>query len=386
MANALASSSTAPFTSSRQTEARTLMQTADPTIPATAKPKRRRWPIGFLLFLAALGALFRWFPREQSLTDPRLLQAKAPNKNLTETFFWDDSGRLSWFHVHGIWRFEPSLASWKDVGPQMGGAPFGIWAMMEVVTPPGTGPTVAHIDAMCILSPDGRKLLSQEYQGDPKEWVWACQWQNAPNHRPWRSLASMGDPYWMPDSRRWVGIREGAGLRTRLVVSDVEKPGRPVEFPIAKLPPPGGLEILGAWGPNEIAALEWVDIEQTVGEVSVYSIAPTFALLKRYRVSLPQGFTAEDKALSFRTHQMAWRIKREATTSVWQKIVSRVLRRPLAAHEELWVCDENGAHWRSVGYLDNVSDIRQINKIQWLPDGKRVSVLIGDTIYVVPTD
>lgn len=364
------------------------MQRLGEDIPKTGnatRPRRRAQCVALLILLALFLLAWLLAPRELSLTDPRLPHVKAPNANFTETFFWDDANRLCWFGIDGAWQFNPSMKRVPDELTPYKSLTFPATFEIDVNNPGSAQASLRHSSAQAILSPDGRRAIVLDSVNGTN--VRDCWSEGTKVNSAWKSMSDCYDLCWLPDSRRCVGLVIAGDNSVRMCISNVEQPGRPAQFLYEQHVDPATISLIGAYGPNEVALLRWLDAGQTSYEVTVAAVSPRFSVLRRVASKLPPNVQpATFMAFSSKSQRLAWRIVCASATSAWQRFISRVMRRPIIAHEELWVSNMDGTNWRKIGNLENSSDKRQIDAVKWLPDGKHLSVLIEDTIWIVPAD
>lgn len=350
--------------------------------PSKSRPRRQRSRSVFLLVAVALFVL-AWLlaPRELSITDPKLPHVKAPSLQMTETYFWDSGEKLNWIHQQGLWQFAPNLKTWHEAIGEYGHT-IGMISSTEInettgKAVPGTTTLSAHIAP----SPEGGYILNTSFSDG--KWMWFAI-PKKPTKSRWRSLLDSFSVCWLPDGRRIVTIREVADMHMRLVVSDVEHPGQQAEYSLGvwSVYP----EVLGPFGANEVAVIKWLGNGQNEYEILVYSVAPRLALLRTIHVNVPADKWDSYPVYCAKTHRFAWVVDRSADISLWGKISSRILRRPYSAYQELWISELNCSNWRKIGILETFKKDQRITSLQWLPDGKRLSVLIKDTIWIVPAE
>ena len=52
----------------------------------------------------------------------------------------------------------------------------------------------------------------------------------------------------------------------------------------------------------------------------------------------------------------------------------------------LWVCNPDGTGGREIEHIDSQYGSNNINAVQWLPDGKSISYVFGNKLWIVPAD
>jgi hypothetical protein len=241
-----------------------------------------------------------------------------------------------------------------------------------------------HKIAGIVPSPNGRLLLNEDVYAGEVSWrpisIYALKRQT------WKRPTGSYSACWLADGRRVASLRYVEDKQAQLTISNTDRPGLHSDQLVDRTVNGQLPYLLGAWGQNEVATIRWLKDALSEHEIAVYSVAPKITLLRKIHATLPFDLSGNPPAYCAQSHRLAWRINRSAENSPWGKILGRILRRPESPHQELWVSEADGTQLRHIGDLENSNDKRQIDAVQWLPDGKRLSVLIGDTIWVVPAE
>jgi hypothetical protein len=114
----------------------------------------------------------------------------------------------------------------------------------------------------------------------------------------------------------------------------------------------------------------------------------------KYVVKMPPDTVIDDFVFSPRGDQIAWKLKLERVPPM-ARLLHRLYPRYSASPEHavgLWVSDLDGRNLREIGHLDlhpaANSDTAEPEPedVQWLPDGKRLSFLYKQALWIVPID
>jgi hypothetical protein len=93
--------------------------------------------------------------------------------------------------------------------------------------------------------------------------------------------------------------------------------------------------------------------------------------------------------------RLSWVLWRHKTVP-WQALVQRFIPRVQVSSQErweIWVSGVDGSNMRQIGYEDlpgpennKALSIPTLPTLQWLPDGKQLSFIYKDVVYIVPAD
>lgn len=244
------------------------------------------------------------------------------------------------------------------------------------------------------LSPNGRCLVWQRYhsgtyfppttQGpDSSEY-----YQYLPYRGYWGCY-----PCWLADSRHWLKFGyEGKGDHKRIAVTvqdvqQLEKP-RVLYWPALPL---DDISLIGsdfdedrACGitttrQDHLIVDNWHgDRNTTHVRLQELKIGQKLTLLHQYTFPLPNGSVLARK-ISPLGDRIAWLFAYERTVPGTHS---------MQAIREVWTCNLNGTGWHRLGQLDTQEPTADPNlvRLQWLPDGKHLSLYTHQALYIVPID
>jgi hypothetical protein len=186
----------------------------------------------------------------------------------------------------------------------------------------------------------------------------------------------LGNAAWMPNGRDWVSTTLDFDKPTRLTVHD------PRGHPIAS----GQIGRWRTW--YGILGVLPGDIVLLAGEDSCLHQVDTrhgFAM-RSWPYPSSQDFSAIDPQLSPDKRHMLWTA---GTRHDWPRIpgLSGRLLPPAAVYTKIaLLTDLDGSHQQEIGRYSTVFNGDDITRIAWMPDGRHISFMYHDKLWIMPVD
>jgi hypothetical protein len=122
-----------------------------------------------------------------------------------------------------------------------------------------------------------------------------------------------------------------------------------------------------------------------VVEVGLY---PSLAPERRYRLSAPAGWQIRNLVLSPGGDRLASLLVTSRVSPI-QALLARLLpryvpnARPVDVYQ-LRLSRLDGTHMREIGFQEASSGL--VTQLQWTPDGKHLSFILLNSLYIVPIE
>jgi len=112
--------------------------------------------------------------------------------------------------------------------------------------------------------------------------------------------------------------------------------------------------------------------------------------IRTRKLAMPTGADLWQWTVSPQQRSIFYDIQNSRTSPLlsWlHRLLPHFSKKP-TAREELWVSEADGQGMHAIGYIPipsetPASDVARLEHLQWLPDGKQISFLYRDTLYVV---
>jgi len=110
------------------------------------------------------------------------------------------------------------------------------------------------------------------------------------------------------------------------------------------------------------------------------------------KIVLPTGAKLRSGGISPQQQSLCFDLHMSRTPPLFDwlhRIIPAFAIRPAVTTETLWMSRTDGAGMHEIGYVpapldENGDQAQQIRHLEWLPDGKQISFIYRDTLYVVP--
>ncbi len=251
------------------------------------------------------------------------------------------------------------------------------------------------------VAPDGQYVLWNGYHAEDGRIVGARidggEFFRGPN-------GLRGFARWLGDSRHWFELGMKVSVFADARICSIAAGGSSARIniraahPINNSSSYGGNEIVrGIQGScDRILTNDWsyrAITTSTRVSISELNLASGFSPTRTYSVQIPQGRYACDVITAPRGDQIAWKFAFENHEGVID-VLSRWLPRFRAPCQTvaLYVSSVNGSNMHDLGRMesiDNKSDevfMREPDYIKWTPDGKHLSFIYRDSLYLVSTE
>lgn len=175
-----------------------------------------------------------------------------------------------------------------------------------------------------------------------------------------------------PDGRKvlWIGMQRGR---------DVERPLTyiaPLDATSYERRPLGEQNGYARWKGDSPA---WVRMEELMPD--------------RPPGAVPPGMAVQDLRLSPRGDRLAWKLSQPATPRL-PDLLSRwfpSIKPPAKTLLSLWVSRADGREMHKIGSIERREETNELfmlepDDIRWTPDGKRLSFIYRNALYVVPAE
>jgi hypothetical protein len=248
------------------------------------------------------------------------------------------------------------------------------------------------------LSPNGQKLYWYNQRGSGRTDLWFAAVANldGTHYREWPDDAMSFPNYWL-DSQHyveawWKGENEANyGKVDTVHVFDVENSQDDKIYPVSS---------------SSARALlkQYYDSHPTLVEVDRSSAHPTIEvfrterryvrpkqILRSYPLALPEDASLERNDVNPQQNAIVYFVRFSKVPS-WTAQLHRWFAsfpaRPIVT-DGLWISGADGKDFHEIGHVPSKSDAsgapeEQLTVMEWLPDGKQVSFVYQDTLYVVP--
>jgi len=180
-----------------------------------------------------------------------------------------------------------------------------------------------------------------------------------------------------------------SGFRGGSLQPHVSGPGVPGHY-AARWPAPLA-KLFGVTARNTAILTTWVSGQNTDVDLFEVSLKKNAKPLRTHTVQIDPGYRVDEVVLSSTANRVLMRLYTSAPESGLHKLLERlgVLRRnQRTARDEIWVSDLNGRNRRLVGSvpvrphgLGYESWVPM--ELRWLPDGKRISFIYENGLYVI---
>ena len=189
---------------------------------------------------------------------------------------------------------------------------------------------------------------------------------------------------WMPDSKRWLEFVPANFQKKTLAVALVREIGNEKVMAALSVAP-------GVFGVPSLYDGNWIILSAMRGYRSNYDDTKTTRLsLRDGKFSLSGAdamYLAVDKAI-----YNYWSLSPDGSRILWVREDFTQEMKPRLGNEdqsfvEIWTANRHGKKKRRVLSIETTRDENRIHAIadaQWLPDGKRVSFLYNETLYILP--
>jgi hypothetical protein len=221
------------------------------------------------------------------------------------------------------------------------------------------------------------------------------------------STVSRDGIVWLPDSRRWVSLIGGDNDPAEIQLHSLDTPeagGRAIDTlgtPQAGLPPPKPIRmLLGVTADHRLIATDFNPsfippataivippaTTVTIKEIGIY---PNPLTAREHTVKSPPGTDVRELALSPKGDRLAL-IAYSSHVPLITRLLGRILpsvrknSRPRAGLS-VYVGDFDGSHMRELGYQP-VDKLGSPHDLKWSPDGRSLSFILGDGLYLIPAD
>jgi|SRR5579871_621249 len=205
--------------------------------------------------------------------------------------------------------------------------------------------------------------------------------------------------FWLDDQHYVEGYSEESQQVAVLNVSDVEHPANDRHYSAFDAM---GSKILSEHYDAHPTRIE-MPLDYRYGDPLSFEIeeycaqgrdASNVQPLHIYKIALPKDVDRLMDALASpqqTTIIYNLQIARTSDLLTWlHRVVPSVSVKPVIT-EELWISKSDGQGMREIGHVPGKVDANgdpedQLNEVQWLPDGKQVSFIYRDMLYVVPAE
>jgi hypothetical protein len=197
---------------------------------------------------------------------------------------------------------------------------------------------------------------------------------------------------WLPDSRRWLELADEEAESTfRLrAIND----GHVIRTITIKEMVPEGESWLDdtvitsadhmLWGAKRLKARDGA--KAVIVEADLQSKSP---VVRRFPIRLPPGAEAISISFSPRGDRVAWYLELHQSPSPVRRLLHRLLpvvRADTQTVEGVWVSRLDGSEMQEIGHFVKKYDGDWAYNILWQPDGRRLSFLYQDRLWIVPAD
>jgi hypothetical protein len=336
--------------------------------------RRRR----FLLFLLlTLGAAFWIFRPVPTLSDRATRLLSGVNR-----YFWrapsdiyigerQGDGKLRRFQIAG------SRLSEKEILPEPGEkyaseyqvSPNGHWLLYSYGSPrPNLDVYGQHVGVVSLTEPHRIDV------NDDSSW-------SSEGHVQQSAV-------WMPDNSRWISLDSGTNLSSTAWLRSIDTTihaARPVSLRASGL-------LLGVTKTNRILSTDFhPGIGPPATNVSIYEsgLFPDPSSSREWTLKAPPGTDVRELVLSPQQDRLAWLVY-SARVPVITRLLGRVLPsfrkygRPVL-RLSIFVSKIDGTGLHEVGYQP-VGNLGGPHHLRWAPDGRNLSFLLNNGLYLIPVD
>jgi len=355
--------------------------------PARTRHRKKRWGIVLALVVLMGGLAAAVYPREPLLLEhaTRVLDMHATDPSEGLNYAWLSNHELLYFRPDGnLWR--------RDLNT---GAETVLRALTQQVKSSISLPATHWL----MPSPDGKWLMWGEVGITPL-FVGSVD-----GTRRAVSSTNVGNstPFWMPDSQHWTEWNHDESALWRQV--EMHTVTAPHWSQILGTPP-------ARLNESDILAMQFEDVIIARTKVDVIAV-PVSVRQGYYRLTLHAAYRdtqqlsvwslhAQKPLRQFTIHlpgpalyvkvspqgdRVAWLVQRQNTSSVFERLQRMISAWKGGEHESLavYVSQLDGSHLHEIGRLDsNVKPTDNLlEKMQWLPGGKRLSFIANDALWTV---
>ena len=254
------------------------------------------------------------------------------------------------------------------------------------------------LDSLCV-SPDGTRLL---WFDDQKQAVsgarldgshyFACIPHFYPGSGAWTKMR------WTSDSRHWIAfIHDDEGMTQAMIYDDIPS-HEPKTFPTSASDQSDPLESMWPGSKQSLILgnrfLTWAgdDIEGTSGmDILDIGIGEGVVGLKTRHIDLPPNATIQEVAFSPRGDRIAWRLAIQPIIPPKSCVNVALSKGPIEGLrvESLWVSRVDGTRMHEIGSRNLQADEGyqpQIENLNWVAGGKRLSFVYDSVLYTVSAE
>jgi hypothetical protein len=227
------------------------------------------------------------------------------------------------------------------------------------------------------LSPDGRWLSC--WIGGPRfpETMYAVALDGSRTIR-WTAVRRLTADVvyigWMPESEGYLVLYVDEAViypldRTK-AVRRIRIPGLPPGGYACDLSPDGHVVAVTLEGGRSPSTIYHFRLDEKAPDVHKYDIRP------------PADYTIESVTANFRTGRIAWELSRRDASypSGWLGKLMRLLGRKPHDTEGIWISRLDGTKMEELGHVHSLDSYLE----GWLPSGRALAYVVGESVYVVP--
>lgn len=260
------------------------------------------------------------------------------------------------------------------------------------------------------LSPDCKRLLLCQLRGSMPSYI-VCDLDGS-HMETWDVGTSQGPfhPNWLPDSKHWIEYSQNSPvLPTNIIQHSVDSENSSVV--LRKDCPPGnsiGVDKLGRPLVFEIMGLSGRALSGC--DYVIHPVTTSTSQPSSQDVHLHLIASANINWATQSRREMIWRADEVAQIKLSPQkdrvaymvytgggpafaALPAIVRKLMNAQRKfdsircaLWVSGIDGKNPREIGTVDAVNEAHLPTEVQWLPDGKHISYLFDDTLWIVPVN